>query len=64
MQKLPSTKFQYPNNKEIPNSSNQCSKRLNSVIGDLYRFSKISSEIYKDGISGCRKKPSNNGTFF
>jgi hypothetical protein len=30
----------------------------------LYRFSKISSEIPKVGISGCRKKRSLNGTFF
>jgi len=30
----------------------------------LYRFSKISSEIRKAGISGCRKKRSINGTFF
>jgi hypothetical protein len=30
---------------------------------DLYRFLKISSEIRKAGISGCRKKRSNNGTF-
>ena len=33
-------------------------------IGILYRFSKISSEIREAGISGCRKKRSNNGTFF
>jgi hypothetical protein len=30
----------------------------------LYRFSKISSEIRKAGISGCRKKRSKDGTFF
>ncbi len=30
----------------------------------LHRFSKINSEIRKVGISGCRKKRSNNGTFF
>ncbi len=33
-------------------------------ISDLYRFSKINSEIRKGGISGCRKKRSNCGTFF
>jgi hypothetical protein len=30
----------------------------------LYRFSKISSEIQKVGISGCIKKRSFTGTFF
>ena len=30
----------------------------------LYHFSKISSEIRKDGISGCRKNRSSNGTVF
>ena len=30
----------------------------------LRRFSKIHSEIRKGGISGCRKKCSQNGTFF
>ncbi len=29
----------------------------------LNRFSKISSEIRKGGVSGCRKERSNNGTF-
>ena len=31
---------------------------------EIYHFSKISSEIRKDGISGCRKKRSDNGIFF
>ena len=31
---------------------------------NLYRFSKIYSAIRKEGISGCRKKRSNIGSFY